>query len=190
MAGFAEGAGAKLNVYLQVALLVVQAAKAIYEAHKRMREEAFHTAHQMAQLALSFDSEAHSLEIANLRLDDQISKLRGGVSHNKMKEALLEAKDAADKLISSLEKAIEEENKIIEDKVVGGLWEEIFGGGALTEGFKEVTNQMYEWRTAQGPAVECSKQAAGCQNEGGKGRCAERSRSRSGHGEQETQDIS
>jgi len=149
VAGFAEGAGAKLNVYLQVALLVVQAAKAIYEAHKRMREEAFNTQHQMDQLALSFDSQAHSIEIANLRLDDQISKLRGGVSHNKMKEAILEAKDAADKLISSLQKAIEEENKIIEDKVVGGLWEEIFGGGALTDQFKEVTNQMYEWSTAQ-----------------------------------------
>jgi hypothetical protein len=149
VASFAEGAAARLNVYLQVALLVIQAAKDIWEAHKRMREEAFNTEHQMAQLALSFDGEAHSLEIANLKLDDQISKLRGGVSHNRVKEAILEARDAADKLTASLEKALEEENKVLEKKVIGGLFEEIFGGGALTEGFKEVTNQMYEWRAAQ-----------------------------------------
>ncbi len=149
VASFAEQAGGKLNVYLSIALLVIKAAQDLWELHKRLKEEAYNTKHQMAELALTFDSEAHSVEIANLRLDDQISKLRGGVSHNKLKEAILEAKDAADKLIKSIEKALEEENKILEKKVIGGLWEAIFGGGALTDQFKEVTTLMYEWRAAQ-----------------------------------------
>jgi len=149
VASFAQSGAARLNAYLAIALLVINAAKEIWEAHKRMKEEAFNTNHQMAQLALTFDSEAHSVEIANLRLDDQISKLRGGVSHNKMKEALLEAKDAADKLIESLAKALDEENKILEKKVIGGLWKAIVGGGAFTDAFKNVTDLMREWHKAE-----------------------------------------
>jgi hypothetical protein len=145
----AQGAAGKVSGYVQLLITLYQVASELYETLKRLRAEAFNTQHQMAQLALSFDSEAHSVEIANLKLDDQISKLRGGVSHNKFREAVLEAKDAADKLIASLEKALEEENKVLEKKVIGGLWEVIVGGGADTEAFKNVTNLMYEWRASQ-----------------------------------------
>jgi hypothetical protein len=145
----AQGAAGKVSGYVQLLITLYQVASELYETLKRLRAEAFNTQHQMAQLALSFDSEAHSVEIANLKLDDQISKLRGGVSHNKFREAVLEAKDAADKLIASLEKALEEENKVLEKKVIGGLWEVIVGGGARTEAFKNVTTLMFEWRAAQ-----------------------------------------
>ena len=77
-----------------------------------------------------------SMQLANLKLDDQIAKLEGRPTVNKLKEAFLESSIAVDKLEESLSAQFEKMNTAIE-KTTGffhKFWEDL-KAAAFTKGF-------------------------------------------------------
>lgn len=65
------------------------------------------------------------LEVSNARLENQIAKLEGK-HENTLKLALLEAKEAAEKLAESLDKDLASMNKLLKDEGIG-FWRKFFG---------------------------------------------------------------
>ena len=72
------------------------------------------TSLEFSKLSEESMKSADSIELQNLKLEDQIAKLEGRPEPNHLKEALLEAKDAADQLDTSLQNNIEHAIELIE----------------------------------------------------------------------------
>lgn len=69
---------------------------------------------QFDDLALGAERSANSIEIQNLKLDDEINKLEGRPTKNKLAIAILEAKQRTDELIKSLQDATEKAIDMLE----------------------------------------------------------------------------
>jgi hypothetical protein len=70
-------------------------------------------------LSASATVAAESLELVNLRLDDQIAKLEGGPASNQLAEALIENRIEADKLTKSVGDTLEKITELIEKADIG-----------------------------------------------------------------------
>lgn len=86
-------------------IAVIALGKAItelIEKHEKEAEAARHAAEELVNLQIKEAGRTSQLEVMNLKLEDQIAKLEGRPTTNHLREALLEAKDAADGLATSL----------------------------------------------------------------------------------------
>jgi lambda family phage tail tape measure protein len=73
----------------------------VIEHHEKLAEAIRKTALENENLTIKQDDQTKSMELTNLKLDDQIAKLEGRPGKNRLAEALLESSIAADKLAAS-----------------------------------------------------------------------------------------
>jgi hypothetical protein len=73
----------------------------LIEKHDALAVAAHKAATEASNLAIKEDDQTKSMELANLKLEDQVAKLEGRPNTNRLKEALLESGVASDKLAES-----------------------------------------------------------------------------------------
>lgn len=101
-------------------LAIISFAKSIFEASEKVDKhaEAMQKAKERSiELAESFDRQAESIQISNLRLQDQIATLTKHPAQNGPKIAAIEAKAQIDELISSLNKALAAEQSLFKANI-------------------------------------------------------------------------
>ena len=126
------GVGAALSAAFTataVIFLVEMIAKAI-DHHEQLAKAAEKAALATENLAIKERDHTASMELANLKLDDQIAKLEHRPEQNKLKEALLEAGIAADQLAEKFAKDFEQ----MDDEIV-----------KTTSFFGRLTQDMHSW---------------------------------------------
>lgn len=109
------GVGAAFATMLPIigAVLAVEILEKLITKHEEAAQKIRDTALAAGELAMKEEDQSHSMELANLKLEDQIAKLEGRPGTNRLKESLLEtAKEA-----STLSKEFETDFKSI-DKAV------------------------------------------------------------------------
>lgn len=89
-----------------------------FEVELRKNADAFD------ELAVSAQRSADGIELQNLKLEDQILKLEGRPTTNRLTISLLEAKEAADQLDESLKKILSTELTDLQEHSIG-LWDQI-----------------------------------------------------------------
>jgi hypothetical protein len=122
------GVGAALSVAFPVlgAVLLIEKIVEFTTKFNEAQEKIKAGASAYADLALSTQRHAASLEIDNLKLADQLRILNGGVEKNGMVIAFEGARLKAEELTSQITKAIGEEKKLLEDQSIG-FWKGLLG---------------------------------------------------------------
>src|ERR1700733_3972972 len=82
------------------AIVAVEIVAKLIEKNEALAIAARKAAVDTANLTIKEGDQVKSLELTNLKLDDQIAKLEGGTKTNRLKEAILEDQGAVDKLAS------------------------------------------------------------------------------------------
>lgn len=99
--------------------------------------------------ALGIKEHADALEIANLRLQDQIAVLQKKPAHNGPAIAALEAERAMEKLVQSIGKAIEKQQELFKSQVQGELSKFFFGESEASEVSRQVVQMMQDATKAE-----------------------------------------
>lgn len=94
------GVGAAFATMLPIVgvLLAIEIIVKLIEKHEELKKAVMKAAEEVADMTVKQQDQANALVLTNLRLDDQIAKLEGRPSKNKLQEAMIEAHDAVDKL--------------------------------------------------------------------------------------------
>src|ERR1700727_604486 len=93
----------------------------LIERHDALQAAIAKAAMEATNLALGQDDETRSLQLTNLKLDDQIAKLEHRPSHNYLKEAFLESANAVDKLAEHFAGTFQKNNTELTEST--GLWQ-------------------------------------------------------------------
>lgn len=132
-----------------VPLAVIALGVAIFEATekaKKHREELEKVRVEALHATDSIHDWAESLRISNLRLEDQIRTLQKKPTQNGVKIALAEAGQEADKLTSSIQKAIEANNKLLQSQAQGTLARLLLGSGDQQKLANEIADKYAEFQ--------------------------------------------
>jgi hypothetical protein len=89
----------------------------LIEKHEALAEAARKMAHETADLAIKEEDRTRGLELENLKLDDQIAKLEGRPSTNKLAEAILETKIKANELAAALDQVQQKSQQVFEKQL-------------------------------------------------------------------------
>jgi hypothetical protein len=143
------GVGAAFSAMLPlvgVAAAIGIVAKLI-EKHEKLIESIRKTAIENQNIALSEDNVTRSMEVANLKLEDQIAKLEGRPTNNKLKEALIENQSELIKLANSFDTQFQKIDAAIKTgtSTLGNYWQELKNIASMP---------IYAARNAAGQAVE------------------------------------
>jgi hypothetical protein len=97
------GVGDAFAMMLPIAgiLVFIEAIAKLIEKHEALKKAIQQAADEAANHAVKEADQAKSLEVTNLKLDDQIRKLEHKPAHNYMKEAILETSEAIDRLAAA-----------------------------------------------------------------------------------------
>jgi len=111
------GVGAAFSAMLPIAGAVVafEIVGKLIAKHDELAAAIMKAAIEAQALAIREGDVTKSMELANLRMADQIAKLQSGVSNNGLKEALIETSLAADHLAASFNADFEKIDKSIAD---------------------------------------------------------------------------
>jgi hypothetical protein len=99
-------------------IAVISMGKAVtelIEKHEKEAEAVRHAAEELVNLNIKEADRTSQLQVMNLKLEDQIAQLEGRPTTNHLREALLEAKDAADALATSLSNDIFKGIEVLEE---------------------------------------------------------------------------
>lgn len=118
-------------------VLMIQVISQLIEKIEHAEDSARRAMVQFDDLALGAERSANSIEIQNLKLEDQINKLEGRPSQNKLALAILEAKQRTDDLIKSLQDGTEKAIDMLE-KTNTSLIGFILTGKAPTSGLGDI----------------------------------------------------
>lgn len=127
------GVGAALSsafAATAIVFIIVKIAELI-EKHELLAKAAEKAALATENLAIKEGDHTKSLELANLKLDDQIAKLENRPDRNKLAEALLESGIAADNLAATFSKDFEK----MDEAII-----------AATSFLGRFTQDMYSWK--------------------------------------------
>lgn len=111
----------------------------LIEYFDELAKKAAELTRESLNFRIQSEDTTRALEIENLKLDDQISKLEGRPTTNKLRIALLEAQDAAEKLALSLDKDLDKTFKLLEAGVFDSL---IVSGKGLEGVWHDFTSGM------------------------------------------------
>lgn len=111
--------------------LMAEVIQTIIDKIRKADDEIRKTSVAFDDLAASAQASANSLELQNLKLEDQIAKLEGRPLTNHLKEALLEAAIEADRLAGALSKDIEKSIELMEKADVS-FFKSLYTGQAPT----------------------------------------------------------
>src|SRR5438270_5598435 len=98
-----EEAAAKV---VETVLKVIEKIKQMQEAVEKMRDG-------MEEAAAATAHQADAIDLANLKLQDQIAKLEGGHANNGLSEALIAAADQARTLTQALDAALQKTDELL-----------------------------------------------------------------------------
>jgi hypothetical protein len=101
--------------------VAVEIVSKLIEKHDALRAAIQKAAMEANNLAVNQDDETRSLQLTNLKLDDQIAKLEHQPSHNYLKEAFLESANAVDKLAEHFASTFQKMNADLTEST--GLWQ-------------------------------------------------------------------
>lgn len=87
--------------------------------------------HESLDLALSFDKQAESIEISNLKIKDHIAALEKKPTQNGIVIAAKEGQRAIDELIKSFQDAIQKENELLTGEEQGFFNKLLFGDSGI-----------------------------------------------------------
>lgn len=150
--------------------MIVKMGEEVYEFFKDIRTGAERANQAFRDLGAPLRSTNDALAVSNARLETEIAKLEGQ-HQNTLKIALLEAKEAADKLADSLDKDISSLNKLLKEQSHGwfaqlfgasGAGKEagkFFGGESGVGGFEGRINQINDVADAEIAAAVKAKDA-------------------------------
>src|ERR1035441_2212458 len=93
----------------------------LIEKHEEVANAARHAAEATELFSQKEDQFVTAAHIANLKLEDQIAKLEGRPENNQLLIAMLEVKDATDKLAGSFAEDFAKIDKVLDDQL--GFWE-------------------------------------------------------------------
>jgi len=121
----------------------------LVEAHEKLQKAIYDAGMEAAKSAVKNADQTKSIELTNLKLDDQIAKLEHRPAHNYMAEAILETSKDVDDLLSSYSSDIEKMTKLTESQtgIWIGLWrgvKDAFSGVGQAHGYGTVTKQWDE----------------------------------------------
>jgi hypothetical protein len=129
------GVGAALSAAFAATAVIFIIVKIVelIEKHELLVKAMDKAALAAENLAIKERDHTKSMELANLKLDDQIAKLEGRPERNKLKEALLQTSIAADQLASAFAKDFEKMDEEIEktQSFTGRLKNDMESWGAL-----------------------------------------------------------
>lgn len=118
---------------------------------------------EVAEFAIDSDKAAESIELENLKLEDQIQKFEHRPAQNMVREAILETKMEAESLSKSLDETIQKMASLFTVGAIGQLFSKATGdeAGAL-ERIQPILNQITEQRLklAEAPAGSDASKAA------------------------------
>jgi hypothetical protein len=97
------GVGAAFAAMLPIAgaLVFIEVIAKLIEKHEALKKAIQQATDEAVNHAVKEADQAKSLEITNLKLDDQIRKLEHKPAHNYMKEAIIETSEAIDRLAAA-----------------------------------------------------------------------------------------
>ena len=105
----------------------------LIEKHEELAKAQQKAALEGNDLAISQDDETRSLQLTNLKLDDQIAKLEHQPAHNYLKEAMLESAEAADKLAEHFASSLLKMNsELMETTTLWSRFKDIASGSGGT----------------------------------------------------------
>lgn len=130
------------------ALLGLVVAK-VAEAHEKAAEATRKSATAAADAAVKNADEAKSIELENLKLDDQIAKLEHKPAQNYLREAILEASTAIDELAAKYAGDFAKMDTLVEQQE--GLWarfvrftKDAISGVGQGQGYDTVTQRWHD----------------------------------------------
>lgn len=117
-----DGVGAAMEMAFPIIgiVAIVGIIGKLIEKHEEYVAALRKSADEAESLSIKEMDTSKSMELANLKLDDQIAKLEGRPTVNRLKEALLESAIAVDKLEEAFAAQFEKINAEIEK--TGGVW--------------------------------------------------------------------
>jgi hypothetical protein len=154
------GVGAAFAAMLPIAgiLVFIEAIAKLIEKHEALKKAIQEASDEAANHAVKEADQAKSLEVTNLKLDDQIRKLEHKPAHNYMKEPILETSEAIDKLAAA--SAVDFQKMSLELLNQTGLWhsfarglDDAWSGHAQGHGYGTTTDALKKVREAM-EAVE------------------------------------
>lgn len=86
---------------------------------------------------------ADDLEVENLKIEDQIAKLEGRPTSNRLQEAIVESEREVDKLTDAFERALEKYQELMKAGEVD-WWKNLVTGAEKTTGFEEAASKQID----------------------------------------------
>lgn len=131
VAGILPGLSTAFAVALPIALIALA-----IEKIEEFRENIAKAVREDDNLAIASFKVADSVQLENDKLEDQIAKLQGFPEKNRLAEALLEAKAAAEDLTKSLNETLQKENDLLNV----GIFSQFFAAASGNE--KDAAERM------------------------------------------------
>lgn len=135
------------------AMALVEVIDTIVSKIQKMEDELNKATAEFDDLAASTYETADALEIQNLKMEDTITKLEGGIAQNRIKEAILENERAAEQLNKTLEQTIQKEQQALEKADIGIITSLITGQqptnvAGLGSKYKEAQDELSNYHLA------------------------------------------
>ena len=117
--------GEAFSVMLPLAGIVaaIAAIGKLIDAHEKEAEAIRKAGDEANNMAIKQAGQAKSLELTNLKLDDQIAKLEHKPAHNFLAEAMIETSDEVDKLAATYAADFEKMNDVVQTHL--SFWTEL-----------------------------------------------------------------
>jgi hypothetical protein len=148
---------------------IISFADSIFKAGEKMdshSEKMAKAVRESLDLSLSFDKQAESVQISNLKLQDHISTLERKPAQNGVAIAAMEGKRAVEELIKSFQDAIGKENELLTSQEQGLFNKLLFGDS----GINDILSKVKEY---QGQVDETLTKLRLAQAQNNKGQTAE-----------------
>lgn len=123
----------------------------LIEQHERYKAALLLAANETRNITIAETTRTEGLQLANLQLQDSITKLEGGVARNRLAEALLEAKSRAEQLATTLAADFEKAQQLLVDE--SGYWK------TLANSIEDVTLAIIKNASIQNLAPAAEKAA-------------------------------
>ena len=159
------GVGAAFALMLPIAgvAVAIKIVGELIEKHEALGKAIRAAAQEATNQAVKQADEGKSLELTNLKLDDQIAKLEHKPAQNYMKEAILETSQEIDKLAATFATDFQKMNGVLDEHL--GFWhrvgrgiEDAFSGVGQGKGYGTGTEELNKLRAAM-TEVEAKRRA-------------------------------
>lgn len=161
------GVGQAFAMMLPLAGVVVaiEIVGKLIEKHDALAAATRKAAEEAENQAISGDDQVKSLQLINLKLDDQIAKLEHKPAHNFLKEAMIETSEAIDKLAAGYAPNFAKMDEYLTEHTgkwarLGRVITDAFSGQGQANGYGAVTQAMWNVQAAMEKVTEARRKMA------------------------------